>query len=245
MAQTAPMAAPSPVDARPRRRVGILALQGDVREHADAIRDIGAEPIGVRLPRDLVGLDALILPGGESTTMRNLIDRYGLREPIRAFADGGAPVFGTCAGMILLVVVGLLFGVDPRALLQQGGAVAPASESSVAETSSWRPTWPAVTCTSRPLMSAPASTVGRSICAARPSSTSAATRSSKIRIGGSTTPRNQASNWAAVCASSPPDRPTDRAAEAIAGVSSVAPTSPGAVVHTSEPSRKASRPVIG
>ncbi|HEY4768252.1 MAG TPA: pyridoxal 5'-phosphate synthase glutaminase subunit PdxT [Candidatus Limnocylindria bacterium] len=102
MAQTAPMAAPSPVDARPRRRVGILALQGDVREHADAIRDIGAEPVGVRLPRDLVGLDALILPGGESTTMRNLIDRYGLREPIRAFADGGAPVFGTCAGMILL-----------------------------------------------------------------------------------------------------------------------------------------------
>jgi 5'-phosphate synthase pdxT subunit len=101
MAQTAPMAAPSPVDARPRRRVGILALQGDVREHADAIRDIGAEPVGVRLPRDLVGLDALILPGGESTTMRNLIDRYGLREPIRAFA-GGAPVFGTCAGMILL-----------------------------------------------------------------------------------------------------------------------------------------------
>jgi 5'-phosphate synthase pdxT subunit len=102
MAQTAPMAAPSPVDARPRRRVGILALQGDVREHADAIRDIGAEPVGVRLPRDLVGLDALILPGGESTTMRNLIDRYGLREPIRAFAVGGAPVFGTCAGMILL-----------------------------------------------------------------------------------------------------------------------------------------------
>ncbi len=102
MAQLAPMATPSVVDALPRRRVGILALQGDVREHADAIREIGAEPVGVRLPRDLVGLDALILPGGESTTMRNLIDRYGLREPIRAFARGGAPIFGTCAGMILL-----------------------------------------------------------------------------------------------------------------------------------------------
>lgn len=102
MAQPAPRAAPSPADRARRRRVGILALQGDVREHADAIREIGAEPVGVRLPRDLVDLDALILPGGESTTMRNLIDRYGLREPIRAFADGGAPILGTCAGMILL-----------------------------------------------------------------------------------------------------------------------------------------------
>lgn len=102
MAQPAPIAAPSPLDAVPRRRVGILALQGDVREHADAIREVGGEPIPVRLPRDLLGLDALILPGGESTTMRNLIDRYGLREPIRALADGGVPIFGTCAGMILL-----------------------------------------------------------------------------------------------------------------------------------------------
>jgi 5'-phosphate synthase pdxT subunit len=56
----------------------------------------------VRLPRDLVGLDALILPGGESTTMRKLIDLYGLREPIVALARGGAPMYGTCAGMILL-----------------------------------------------------------------------------------------------------------------------------------------------
>lgn len=100
MAQPAPMAAPPRVDPAPR--IGILALQGDVREHADAIGEIGAEAVPVRLPRDLVGLDALILPGGESTTMRNLIDRYGLREPIRAFSDGGAPIFGTCAGMILL-----------------------------------------------------------------------------------------------------------------------------------------------
>jgi len=85
-----------------RRRIGILALQGDFREHANAIRAIDAEPVLVRLPRDLVGLDALILPGGESTTMRKLVDRYGLREPIAALARGGAPVFGTCAGMILL-----------------------------------------------------------------------------------------------------------------------------------------------
>jgi 5'-phosphate synthase pdxT subunit len=102
MAQTVPAPAParSP-DAQPPR-IGILALQGDVREHADALRDVGAEPVEVRLPRDLVGLDALILPGGESTTMRRLIDLYGLREPIVALAHGGAPVYGTCAGMILL-----------------------------------------------------------------------------------------------------------------------------------------------
>jgi 5'-phosphate synthase pdxT subunit len=83
-------------------RIGILALQGDVREHADALRQVGAEPVEVRLPRDLVGLDGLILPGGESTTMRRLIELYGLREPIVALARGGAAVYGTCAGMILL-----------------------------------------------------------------------------------------------------------------------------------------------
>ena len=87
----------------PRRpRVGVLALQGDVPEHLAAIRDVGAEPIEVRLPRDLVDLDALILPGGESTTMRKLIDAYGLRDPILSLARTGAPMLGTCAGMILL-----------------------------------------------------------------------------------------------------------------------------------------------
>jgi pyridoxal 5'-phosphate synthase pdxT subunit len=83
-------------------RIGVLAVQGAVREHLAAIREIGAEPVEVRLPRDLVGLDALILPGGESTTMRRLIDAYGLREPIAALARAGAPLLGTCAGMILL-----------------------------------------------------------------------------------------------------------------------------------------------
>ena len=85
-----------------RPRVGVLAVQGAVREHVNAIREIGADPVEVRLPRDLVDLDALILPGGESTTMRNLIDEYGLREPILSLARGGAPLLGTCAGMILL-----------------------------------------------------------------------------------------------------------------------------------------------
>ena len=87
---------------RRRPRVGVLAVQGAVREHLDAIRAVGAEPVEVRLPRDLVDLDALILPGGESTTMRKLIDAYGLREPILSLARAGAPMLGTCAGMILM-----------------------------------------------------------------------------------------------------------------------------------------------
>ena len=102
MAQTAPSATTVHAGAPPRRRIGILAVQGDVREHAAALREVGADPVEVRLPRDLVGLDALILPGGESTAMRKLIDRYGLREPIVAMARSGAPLYGTCAGMILL-----------------------------------------------------------------------------------------------------------------------------------------------
>ena len=71
-------------------------------EHAAALRDIGAEPVEVRLPRDLAGVETLILPGGESTAMRRLIDAYGLAEPILGLAASGAPVWGTCAGMILL-----------------------------------------------------------------------------------------------------------------------------------------------
>jgi pyridoxal 5'-phosphate synthase pdxT subunit len=83
-------------------RIGVLALQGAVGPHVAAILAIGAEAVEVRLPRDLVDLDALILPGGESTTMRKLIEEYGLREPILSMARGGAPLLGTCAGMILL-----------------------------------------------------------------------------------------------------------------------------------------------
>ena len=83
-------------------RIGVLALQGDFAEHMAALRQIGVESAEVRLPRDLAGLSALILPGGESTTMRKLIDRWGLREPILDLARSGAPLFGTCAGMILL-----------------------------------------------------------------------------------------------------------------------------------------------
>jgi 5'-phosphate synthase pdxT subunit len=90
------------VDTARRPRVGILAVQGDVAEHATALREIGAEPVQVRLPRDLAGVEALILPGGESTAMRRMIDAYGLAEPILSLAASGAPMWGTCAGMILL-----------------------------------------------------------------------------------------------------------------------------------------------
>lgn len=83
-------------------KIGVLALQGAVREHIQAIEAVGAEAVIVKHPTDLETLDGLILPGGESTTMRKLIDKYDLMEPLRAFAKSGKPMFGTCAGLILL-----------------------------------------------------------------------------------------------------------------------------------------------
>lgn len=83
-------------------RIGVLALQGAFSEHLDLLRGIGVDAVPVRLPADLQGISGLILPGGESTTMRKLIDRWGLRDPILDLARQGAPLFGTCAGMILL-----------------------------------------------------------------------------------------------------------------------------------------------
>ena len=83
-------------------KIGVLALQGAFREHLRILAAIGVEGAPVRLPRDLEGVAGLILPGGESTTMRQLIERWGLREPILELASSGAPLFGTCAGMIVL-----------------------------------------------------------------------------------------------------------------------------------------------
>jgi 5'-phosphate synthase pdxT subunit len=83
-------------------KIGVLALHGAVIEHIETLRTIGVEPVSVRLPEDLDGLSGLIMPGGESTTMRKLVVRWGLREPIMAFARSGAPILGTCAGMIVL-----------------------------------------------------------------------------------------------------------------------------------------------
>ena len=83
-------------------KIGVLAVQGAFIEHLRTYRSIGVDAVEVRLPEDLEGVSGLTLPGGESTAMRRLIDRWGLRQPILDLAESGAPIFGTCAGMILL-----------------------------------------------------------------------------------------------------------------------------------------------
>jgi pyridoxal 5'-phosphate synthase pdxT subunit len=80
-------------------RIGVLAVQGNFREHAAVLRSLGAEPVEVRLPAQLEGLDGLILPGGESTAITRLMHLYGIDEALRSFEG---PIFGTCAGMIVL-----------------------------------------------------------------------------------------------------------------------------------------------
>ena len=82
--------------------VGVLALQGDFEAHATILHRLGATAREVRVPADLAGLDALVLPGGESTVMTLGIEREGLGEPLRDLAAAGTPVLGTCAGMIML-----------------------------------------------------------------------------------------------------------------------------------------------
>ena len=88
--------------ARRGKLVGVLALQGDFEAHAKMIRAIGADAREVRVPADLEGLDALIIPGGESTVMTLGVEREGLAEPLRRLASAGTPVLGTCAGLIML-----------------------------------------------------------------------------------------------------------------------------------------------
>jgi 5'-phosphate synthase pdxT subunit len=80
-------------------RIGVLALQGNFREHAAMLRRLGAEPVEVRKPEQLAGLDGLVVPGGESTTFMRLMRLYGLEEAIRRFEQ---PILGTCAGLIVL-----------------------------------------------------------------------------------------------------------------------------------------------
>jgi len=95
-------------------KIGVLALQGAFREHLQTLGTIGVEGVPVRLPADLEGVSGLILPGGESTTMRHLIQRWDLADPIRRLAATGAPLFGTCAGMI--VVSKQIVGGEPPVL---------------------------------------------------------------------------------------------------------------------------------
>jgi pyridoxal 5'-phosphate synthase pdxT subunit len=94
-------AVPPAPGAEGRLRIGVLASQGDFAAHAEMLRSLGADPVEVRKPRELAGLDGLVIPGGESTTITKAIERDGLEPAIRAHAEAGRPILGTCAGMIL------------------------------------------------------------------------------------------------------------------------------------------------
>ncbi len=84
------------------RRIGVLALQGSFVEHIAILKRLGVEPPAVKLPKDLIGLEGLIIPGGESTTIGKLAATYKLIDELRRLAEDGLPIWGTCAGMILL-----------------------------------------------------------------------------------------------------------------------------------------------
>ena len=95
-------------------RVGVLALQGDTREHLAALRDAGADSVSVRRREELDAVDALVIPGGESTTMSHLLRELDLLEPLRDRLADGFPAYGACAGMILLASEILNAGVGGR-----------------------------------------------------------------------------------------------------------------------------------
>ncbi|MFL6098467.1 MAG: pyridoxal 5'-phosphate synthase glutaminase subunit PdxT [Actinomycetales bacterium] len=82
--------------------IGVLALQGDVREHARVLESLGARAVSVRRPEEIEGLDGIVLPGGESTTIDKLTRAFGVRDPLRDALKAGLPAYGSCAGMILL-----------------------------------------------------------------------------------------------------------------------------------------------
>ncbi len=97
-------------------KVGLLALQGAVARHAEALAAIGASTLEVRTPAQLADVDAIVIPGGESTTMSRLLDTSGLREPLSERLAAGLPAFGTCAGMIVLARAVLDGRPDQRSL---------------------------------------------------------------------------------------------------------------------------------
>jgi pyridoxal 5'-phosphate synthase pdxT subunit len=94
-------AVPSEVGNASRLRIGVLASQGDFAAHGEMLRSLGAEPVEVRTPEAIEGLDGLVIPGGESTTITKAIERDRLEPAIRAHAEAGRPILGTCAGMIV------------------------------------------------------------------------------------------------------------------------------------------------
>jgi pyridoxal 5'-phosphate synthase pdxT subunit len=97
-------------------RVAVLALQGAFREHCAALAEVGLDPVEARVATDLDGVSGLVIPGGESTTMSKLVDAYGLEQPIRELHASGAPVFGTCAGMIMVAAAAVDGRPDQRHL---------------------------------------------------------------------------------------------------------------------------------
>jgi pyridoxal 5'-phosphate synthase pdxT subunit len=99
MAQESNSVAPAPRS--PRLRIGVLASQGDFAAHAEVLRTLGADPVEVRTAEELKELEGLVIPGGESTTIAKAIERDGLAPAIRAHAEEGRPILGTCAGMIV------------------------------------------------------------------------------------------------------------------------------------------------
>lgn len=102
-------------------RVGVLALQGDTREHLAALREAGADSCTVRRLAELDGVDALVIPGGESTTMSQLLSDFELLEPLRARVADGMPAYGACAGMILLASEIVDAGAEGRRALPLRG----------------------------------------------------------------------------------------------------------------------------
>ncbi|MBI3213113.1 MAG: pyridoxal 5'-phosphate synthase glutaminase subunit PdxT [Mycobacterium sp.] len=102
-------------------RVGVLALQGDTREHLAALTAAGAQAVTVRRPEELDAVDGLVIPGGESTAISHLLRVFDLLEPLRARLADGMPAYGSCAGMILLASEILDAGVEGRAAIALGG----------------------------------------------------------------------------------------------------------------------------
>ncbi len=102
-------------------RIGVLALQGDVREHLAALGAAGVDPVPVRRRGELDGVDALVIPGGESTTMSHLLRELELTEPLKARLAAGMPAYGACAGMILLAGEIVDAGAEGRAAVPLGG----------------------------------------------------------------------------------------------------------------------------
>jgi pyridoxal 5'-phosphate synthase pdxT subunit len=101
-------------------RVGVLALQGDTREHLAALREAGADAVKVRRVSELESVDALVIPGGESTAMSKLLREFELLEPLRTRLADGMPAYGSCAGMILLASEIVDAGVPGREALPLG-----------------------------------------------------------------------------------------------------------------------------